>query len=120
MEREAIVCRYCGVNVQNVQLVEDNQAPTPPYSFEEVQSPSSNEVEDEEVVETEELTTIPLSSLFYIFPGIFLLLFSLFLLFFSENGLLTLKWDSSYWAVYLLLGLPLLFFGYRKLKKISN
>lgn len=36
--------------------------------------------------------------------------------FFSENGKLTMEWDSNYWFIYLLLCVPLFFFGYKKLK----
>lgn len=35
--------------------------------------------------------------------------------FFSENGKLSVEWDSSYWFIFCLLALPLFFFGYKKL-----
>lgn len=35
-------------------------------------------------------------------------------LFFSDNGLLTLQWDSQYWFVYCLGALPLFYFGFKK------
>lgn len=36
--------------------------------------------------------------------------------FFSDNGKLTMQWDSDYWFIYLLFSIPLFFFGYKKLK----
>lgn len=36
--------------------------------------------------------------------------------FFSDNGKLTMEWDSNYWFIYLLSSIPLFFFGYKKLK----
>lgn len=35
-------------------------------------------------------------------------------LFFSDNGILTLEWDSHYWFVYCLAALPLFYFGFKK------
>jgi len=43
-----------------------------------------------------------------------LLLLGLLQLLFSDNGLLRLEWNSSYWFIYALAALPLLFVGYKK------
>ncbi len=48
--------------------------------------------------------------------GANLLVIGLLQLFFSNEGLLTLEWDSSYWFVYCLGALPLCYFGYKKAK----
>lgn len=40
-------------------------------------------------------------------------------LFFSKNGILRLEWDANYWFFYCLIGIPLLYFGYKKLKTVG-
>jgi hypothetical protein len=40
-------------------------------------------------------------------------------LFFSDNGLLRLEWDSSYWFVYCIAALPLFFFGIKKVNQLK-
>lgn len=39
-------------------------------------------------------------------------------LFFSKNGILRLEWDANYWFFYFLVGIPLLYFGYKKVKAL--
>jgi hypothetical protein len=46
--------------------------------------------------------------------GANLLMLGLLQLFFSDQGFLRLEWDSSYWFVYCLVALPLVFFGFKK------
>ncbi len=52
--------------------------------------------------------------------GVNLMLFSLFLLFFSKNGELFLRWDSSFWYLYSLIGMGLIGGGYKLLNKINS
>lgn len=40
-------------------------------------------------------------------------------LFFSDKGFLRLEWDSSYWFVYCLAALPLVFLGYKKANQLK-
>lgn len=40
-------------------------------------------------------------------------------LFFSENGVLKLEWDGSYWFIYCLISLPLFYLGIKKLKQLQ-
>jgi hypothetical protein len=39
--------------------------------------------------------------------------------FFSENGVLRLEWDSSYWFIYCLASAPLFFFGIKKVNQLK-
>lgn len=39
-------------------------------------------------------------------------------LFFSEEGLLKLEWDGSYWFIYCLISLPLFYLGVKKMKSL--
>jgi hypothetical protein len=50
--------------------------------------------------------------------GIQLFLFSCFLLFCSNEGTLTLKWNSRFWVLYLFASLPLILFGSRIFSKL--
>jgi hypothetical protein len=52
--------------------------------------------------------------LLFLTVGANLLMLGLLQLFFSDNGLLKLEWDSSYWYVYCLAATPLVLLGYRK------
>ena len=47
------------------------------------------------------------------------LVLGLLQLFFSENGLLKLEWDGSYWFIYCLLAFPLFYMGIKKMKKLG-
>lgn len=51
--------------------------------------------------------------------GAVLLMLGLLQLFFSDNGVLRLEWNSSYWFVYCLGALPVLFFGFRAVNKLK-
>lgn len=54
--------------------------------------------------------------LFALTVGSNLLVLGLLQLFFSDNGFLTLQWESRYWFVYCLGALPLFYIGYKKLQ----
>lgn len=47
--------------------------------------------------------------------GANLLVIGLLQLFFSQNGHLTLQWNSKYWFAYCLSALPLFYFGFKKI-----
>ncbi|MBS0652282.1 MAG: hypothetical protein JSR39_02005 [Verrucomicrobia bacterium] len=51
--------------------------------------------------------------------GANLLMLGLLQLFFSDKGYLRLEWDSSYWFVYCLAALPLVFLGYKKASQLK-
>lgn len=50
--------------------------------------------------------------------GVQLFLLGLLMLLFSHKGMVVLRWDATYWFIYCLLGIPLLYFGYRALAKL--
>ncbi|HEY2811594.1 MAG TPA: hypothetical protein VGJ00_09435 [Rhabdochlamydiaceae bacterium] len=52
--------------------------------------------------------------------GANLLVLGLLQLFFSDNGLLTLQWNSQYWFLYCLAALPLLFLGFKKIQSAGG
>ncbi|MCI0381660.1 MAG: hypothetical protein L0207_01215 [Chlamydiae bacterium] len=54
-----------------------------------------------------------------VISGSNLLIWGFIQLFFSQENILKLEWDSSYWFFYCLLAAPLLFFGLKKTKELE-
>lgn len=114
IDKDALYCLYCGADLgSNLTLDSSKEVPEPLYRSKPQES--TQEVvheEDEDISASSSVMSLPL-----LLSGLLLLVFSLFLLFFSEDGYLTLTWDASFWFVYLLAGLPLALFGWKLLKK---
>lgn len=72
---------------------------------------SSAPIIEQEKVQQEKSSFAPL--LFLLLGGN-LLIIALLQLFFSEGGILRLEWQSKYWYIYALIGLPVLYMGYKK------
>jgi hypothetical protein len=70
-------------------------------------------IEDEE--QPPKSSLIPTTLLF---AGANITLIGLMQLFFSKNGVLRLEWNANFWFFYCLLGIPLLYFGYKKVKDL--
>jgi len=143
----ATKCPYCGSDVSGLEAPAppphqtsqpapfaqaEDAAPPPPYTFTEPAAPEPLytpviEEEDpvveesaaEEVAAVEEQTTSYSSvvPMFLLIPGAFFLLFGLILLLFAHDGVVTLSWNAHYWFVYLAIGAPLLYFGWRFLHR---
>lgn len=87
----------------------------PPYQPKMERIEEEIQKSQEEEVEEEKISTQPKSVLLPIFLfslGSQLLIFSLFLLFFSKEGMLVMQWNSSLWYLYSILSLGMLFGGY--------
>lgn len=143
---KAETCPYCGVSVAGlssdispetpiapyrlVNPAQESPIPVSPYLDEE-DAKASYEDEDED--SNDELVGAASDSshgeddskkvvlvLTLLLGGSIFLVFGFALLLFSSDGYLSLHWDASYWFIYLLLALPMLFFGFRKLNVISD
>jgi hypothetical protein len=68
---------------------------------------------DEQRVSEEKSSFWPL---FLLSIGANLLVLGLLQFFFSDNGYLTLQWDSSYWFIYCLAAFPLFYIGFKKIR----
>jgi hypothetical protein len=112
-------CTYCGAELLRDQEPLDQmpQDEEEEAIFDEEESPFSNDEEEEE--EEHEPARVRQRSLTLPFmlmvPGTLLGLFGLMVWLFSHDGALELRWDASYWYIYVLLSLPLLVFGWRAL-----
>jgi hypothetical protein len=128
-------CPYCGVSLTVSPLLSDVKNPfAPPYRFTEPSShsiipaspylPSSeseshsedSEHEDSspsEPLETDELKATTISLLLLLFGTVFLIFGIILWLFSDEHRIFILSWNGKYWFVYLLLGIPMSYFGWR-------
>ena len=52
--------------------------------------------------------------------GCFFFLFGCLLFLFSDNGYFTLRWSDSYWFVYLLIAIPMLYVGFRRFQRTAE
>jgi hypothetical protein len=95
--------------------------PKPPYASlasseqgvsEEEWQKSLEKVEKEQTSESGKKEMI---ALLLLLPGVVFLLFGVLLMLFSQNGVLTLKWNESFAYFYFMGALPLLFLGWRLL-----
>lgn len=140
------VCPYCGVSVRPLGLGDvpyqigkdaSQQVPKAPYtpdSFDEP-LPLDNKIELKNLQGQEQLQNEPPKSNFEdplydfkivtitivsLLTGVVFLLFGTILLLFAHDGVLNLTWDGRYWYIYLLIGIPLLIYGWRQLMSIRD
>jgi hypothetical protein len=52
--------------------------------------------------------------------GSIFFIFSLALLLFSDEGYLTLRWNGSFWFVYLLISIPMLIYGWKFIQTLDD
>lgn len=115
-------CPFCAVYVGPIgqeiknspfrnNHAKNKDIPASPYAKEEVKEEAA--VEEDSVSPaaffTQESLFMPLV---FLPAGSILLLFSIYMVLFSENGRLTLQWNADYWYIYFLLSLPMLGCGW--------
>lgn len=77
------------------------------------QRATKNKEEDNQ----EEIESMQIGSLLLLSLGGHLFTLAWLLFFFSDHGKLVLEWKSRYWFIYLLISLPLLYKGWKKLSE---
>lgn len=109
VDLEVIICPYCGNDVAQTQEKTShlNDLYPPPYQ------PKEENVKERE----EEEKKVSIWPFFIFSIGVNISLFGLFLFLFSSKGELFLRWKSSFWFVYVLVGAPLIFIGNRLFKR---
>lgn len=137
--KDAVVCPFCRAHFDQVNTKTETKLPKkntsslsqqetldslypPPYQ------PKMEKIEEEEqvvekTVETNEEAIKKPSVLVPVFlfsMGSQLLIFSIFLLFFSDAGMLYLRWKSSLWYLYALVSLGFLYTGYTLFSKVEE
>lgn len=88
-----------------------------PYEYEEERLSDQIEETTHEKQSSEQTYQGAVLPLLLLLIGTHLFLLGLLILFFSSHGRVVLEWNSQYWFLYPLLSAPLLFFGFRLLKK---
>ena len=146
VHEHATRCAYCGAEL-SATSDEEGQQPSPPYDisghdeeYTKIPDPpymaakENSDIEEkvtdvewdnaiEEAHEKQDVEgakkdrIVPLLALSL---GSTLFIFGMALLFFSDNGFFTLQWNASRWPVYIILGIPSLIFGWRKLKTLDH
>lgn len=115
-------CPYCGA-----ELSAPNSSFAPPRElgdpFQTAPNTGNRKIEQkewEEALDTtpkQKVTSLPGKgdwiSLILLLPGVVFALFGLLLLFFSEEGVLTLHWNKNLAFFYFLGAVPLIFLGWR-------
>ena len=133
---ESSSCRFCGSSFDEGEArmkgafreEKDNSYYNPPYApsaesseqsvyYPENDAPLEDASYQEEDVDVEEEKGHILA-LALLSAGAMLFTLSMLLFFFSEHGRLVLEWKSRYWSLYMILGLPLLYYGFKKLRKL--
>lgn len=135
-------CPYCGVYLSPLSIGdnsgdqhnpfappyrmnhtdEEHGIPKSPFATQEKDPLISNEekVAEARVEEDSDETQTPILPTVLLLIGGGLLLFTLALVLFSQNGKLTLQWDADYWPLFLLLSGAMLFFGWKKLQNLQD
>lgn len=138
--KDAPVCPFCRAQFDQGKVQKEVKVPKkntstlsekqtldslypPPYQ------PKMEKIEEERVVEKPEkqvekkVASKKPSILFPIFlfsMGSQLLIFSIFLLFFSDEGMLYLRWKASLWYLYALVAIGFLYIGYTLFSKAEE
>ena len=136
-------CKYCGSSLvgnfkkQPHDTIEENLAKLydPPYSPNRTTSPfaqsyadsdmdyTSDDLDDDENYETpiktkeEDVESSQIGSLLLLSIGGQLFTLAWLIFFFADHGRLTLEWKSRYWFIYFLISLPLIYNGWKKLRR---
>jgi len=144
VHKQAVKCNYCGAELspQNISEAEAehikapykleseadiNVIPEPPYTVNNDESFDSNlEASVEAALGEDSSVAIEGVNDFkaHLIPmillplGMLFVVFSIFMLFFSREGMLIISWTASNWWVYLSLGFLSSFVGWRYLSKL--
>lgn len=138
VSKEIDNCPYCGVYLHAGQEEEGTSSwgfsssskkeeiPVPLYQIKTDiadSAPSSEPEEEAASVSPASLTLVQLKQdvfpLLLLMSGSVFFLFGIILLLFSQNGTLTLQWDSQYWPIFLLLSFPAIYLGWRFLHQMD-
>ncbi len=118
------------VSDSSAAAVPSMEVPPPPYQLnQEVESFKISEEEWNQALNAPESGAGVSSSsegdaatrpLLFLLPGSVLLLFACILFFFSEDGVLSMRWSARFWPLFFLGSIPLLYFGYKALSEQSE
>jgi hypothetical protein len=127
VERQQEHCSYCGVYLSPEFTESSSGIPSPLYQTEEV-STSQEPGSDGEYGKEEPSSRFGINSslngmlfaLAFLFFGTTFFLFSVALALFSEDGVLTLHWNSHLWPFLFIASLASLFVGWQLTAKVLD
>lgn len=135
VSREIDNCPYCGVYLHETELEGSGwnplyspspspDVPSPIYPFQSEEKTDPLEEENAEKASDRLLLWKQLKQdlfpLLFLMSGSLFFLFGLVLLFFSQNGILTLQWQSRDALYFLFLALPLIGFGWKLFQQLDS
>lgn len=115
-------CPFCGVYLsphgsENEDEEDIEDFFSPPYPAEKEEEVLSPPKEKKEIESDLKKVAVPITLLL---SGTVFFLFGLALFLFSRGGIFILRWNGSYWHLYLSFGLAALFFGWKSLNRLSE
>lgn len=133
VDLDVIVCPFCAADLREEKPEQqafhqvasvknlNTQQSLYPSSYPPRAKPEEPPIQEtqETALETEEETKGSYSSILLLTLGSQLLILGLFMLFFSSQGSLVLKWDARFWYFYVLASIPLFIFGVKSYQKIK-
>ncbi len=114
VDKDSLYCLYCGMDLSKQK--ENCDEPVAEVAARAAPAPVTEEaptIASALEPRNSTLATILLSG------GALVLIFSLFLVLFSKEGVLKMEWDASFWFAYMILAVGMLFLGYRALRSTS-
>jgi hypothetical protein len=119
---EVVICPFCAQSFNELTKTKSTLSAsyTPPYSVDrssqntQEATPLKESATKTQTLKIEKSLFLPVALLTI---GSNLLILAFLLLILNHDGKVELEWSASYWMIYALLGLPLLFMGYKILKK---
>lgn len=113
-------CPYCGVYLHPDEIQtpkDDDHTFSPPYRLPIADEQHEQEKEEAAVIApcTQSSFADFLKPLLTILLGSTLSIFAIILYLFNHNGVFTLQWNADIWYAYLIVSLPLLWYGWRSM-----
>ena len=124
IDLDVIVCPFCAADLREEKPEQVRASYHPKLYGQEPEQPASQSLYPppyaEKAAPEPEKAAVEGSKNFFspiaLFTvGVQMVLLGLLMLFFSHKGIVTIKWDATYWFLYCLAGAPLLYFGYKNL-----
>jgi len=133
IDLDVIVCPFCAADLREekpeqqrpsynptstVKHLNTQQSLYPPHYVAKPVSQEQTPPEEAPMTESFEEEKSVIGPTILLTLGAQLLLFGLLMFFFSEKGVMVLKWDARFWFLYLFASVPLLIFGYKSLSRL--
>jgi len=125
VDLDVIVCPFCAADLRVEKLEKTPTFASPQKNLQDQMTSESlyappgkaTEVSSEATQQPQEQKNIFAPTILFTL-GVQLVVLGLLMLLFAHKGVVTLKWNASWWFLYSLFGCPFIYFGYKNLSKI--